>query len=59
MIGASLLIALVFLFAFLWSVRSGQMEDTITPAMRILFDDSNNTSSKNQSSVQSNQEIKE
>lgn len=40
MIGASLLIAVFFLLAFLWSVRSGQMEDTVTPSIRMLFDDS-------------------
>jgi cbb3-type cytochrome oxidase maturation protein len=38
MIGASLIVAFIFLFAFLWSVKSGQYDDTITPSMRILFD---------------------
>jgi cbb3-type cytochrome oxidase maturation protein len=33
---ASLTIALVFLAGFIWAVRSGQFEDTYTPAMRIL-----------------------
>lgn len=28
-----------FLIAFIWSVRSGQYEDTYTPSVRILFDD--------------------
>jgi cbb3-type cytochrome oxidase maturation protein len=36
---ASLAVALVFLFAFLWSVRSGQYDDTGTPPMRVLNDD--------------------
>lgn len=36
---ASLAVALVFLFAFLWSVRSGQFDDTGTPPMRILGED--------------------
>lgn len=36
---ASLIVALGFLFAFLWSVRSGQYEDEYTPAVRMLFDD--------------------
>ena len=36
---ASLAIALIFLGAFIWAVRSGQYEDTQTPAMRILMDD--------------------
>jgi len=36
---ASLLVGLIFLGAFIWSVRSGQYEDTLTPALRILADD--------------------
>jgi len=39
LIGFSLLVALGFLAAFFWAVRSGQFEDTKTPSMRILFDD--------------------
>ena len=39
LIGISLLVALVFLGAFLWSVRSGQYDDTYTPSVRMLFED--------------------
>ena len=39
LIGISLLVALTFLAAFLWAVRSGQYEDDYTPAVRMLFDD--------------------
>ena len=39
LIGISLLVALLFLAAFLWAVRSGQYEDTCTPAMRMLFEE--------------------
>ena len=39
LIGISLVVALLFLGAFLWAVRSGQYEDTYTPAVRMLFDD--------------------
>lgn len=35
----SVLVAGGFLFAFLWSVRSGQMDDDYTPSVRILFED--------------------
>ena len=28
-----------FLMAFIWSVKSGQYDDTYSPAVRILFDD--------------------
>ncbi|MBX7093649.1 MAG: cbb3-type cytochrome oxidase assembly protein CcoS [Flavobacteriales bacterium] len=45
MIGASLIIAIGFLAAFLWAVRKGQYEDDYSPAVRILFD-SELTSSK-------------
>jgi len=31
--------ALIFLGAFFWSLKSGQYEDTYTPSMRVLFDD--------------------
>lgn len=36
---ASLAVALGFLGCFIWAVRSGQFDDTVTPAMRILTDD--------------------
>lgn len=39
LIGCSLVLALGFLFAFIWSVKSGQIDDTTTPAYRILDDD--------------------
>ena len=39
LIGISLLVALTFLGAFLWAVRSGQYEDTYTPAVRMLFEE--------------------
>lgn len=39
LIGCSLLLALGFLAAFFWSVKSGQMDDDQTPAIRMLFDD--------------------
>jgi len=39
LIGLSLLAALGFLGAFIWSVRKGQFDDDYTPSIRILFDD--------------------
>ncbi len=36
---ASVAVAGGFLAAFIWAVRSGQFDDTHTPAHRILFDD--------------------
>ncbi len=35
---ASLIIALIFLFAFIWSVKRGQYEDDYTPSIRMLFE---------------------
>lgn len=34
----SLILAVGFLIAFIWSVRTNQMEDDYTPSVRILFD---------------------
>lgn len=39
LIGAGGTVALGFLAAFVWAVRSGQFDDTATPPIRILFDD--------------------
>jgi len=35
----SLVLALLFLGCFIWAVRSGQYEDTATPAFRLLGED--------------------
>jgi cbb3-type cytochrome oxidase maturation protein len=40
LIPLSILTASVFLGGFIWAVRSGQYEDTCTPAMRLLAEDS-------------------
>jgi cbb3-type cytochrome oxidase maturation protein len=34
----SLLLAVGFLLAFIWSIKDNQMEDDYTPSVRILFD---------------------
>ena len=39
LIGLSLLLAGGFLYAFFWSVKSGQNDDLYTPGVRILFED--------------------
>jgi cbb3-type cytochrome oxidase maturation protein len=39
LIGCSFLLAVGFLAAFIWSVKSGQLDDDYTPSVRILFDD--------------------
>lgn len=39
LIAVSMVVACLFLVAFIWSVKTGQFEDTHTPGMRILEDD--------------------
>ena len=39
LIACSLLVALLFLIAFIYAVKSGQYDDTYSPSRRILFDD--------------------
>ena len=39
LIGASVVTALCFLIAFIWSVKNGQYDDDYTPSVRMLFDD--------------------
>ena len=43
LIPISVAIAVVFLTAFIWAVRSGQFEDTCTPSIRVLTEDRNET----------------
>jgi cbb3-type cytochrome oxidase maturation protein len=39
LIAAGGLVAAGFLVAFAWAVRSGQFDDTTTPAVRVLLDE--------------------
>lgn len=39
LISISLLIAVFFLIAFIWSYKSGQFDDTYGPSVRMLFED--------------------
>ncbi len=48
---ASVLVALGFLAAFLWSVKSGQYDDDYTPSIRMLFDDEIKTEKTNQTNT--------
>lgn len=51
---ASLFVASGFLIAFIWAVRSGQMDDKYTPSVRMLFDDEAAADSKKDSKEISN-----
>jgi cbb3-type cytochrome oxidase maturation protein len=35
----SVLVALIFFIAFIYSVKKGQYDDSYTPSVRMLFDD--------------------
>ncbi|AUC81112.1 cbb3-type cytochrome oxidase assembly protein CcoS [Lacinutrix sp. Bg11-31] len=39
LLAISVIVALVFFAAFIFSVKSGQFDDTYTPSVRMLFDD--------------------
>jgi cbb3-type cytochrome oxidase maturation protein len=39
LICVSIVVASLFLCAFIWSVKSGQYDDTYTPSVRMLFED--------------------
>lgn len=51
MIGVSLIMALGFLGAFFWSLRTGQQDDLYTPSMRMLLDDERSASIETESNV--------
>jgi cbb3-type cytochrome oxidase maturation protein len=56
MIGASLLLAIGFLIAFIWSVKTNQYEDDYTPSVRMLFD---NTTKQENNQESINKKTKE
>ena len=39
LISVSIVVALIFLIAFIKAVKSGQYDDDYTPSVRMLFDD--------------------
>ena len=43
-----ILVASVFLIAFIWAVKTGQFDDSYTPSVRILFDDHISSSPKDE-----------
>jgi cbb3-type cytochrome oxidase maturation protein len=47
----SLVVALGFLGAFVWAVRSGQYDDDYTPSIRMLFDDEEKTENNKQQTI--------
>ncbi len=47
LIAFSLLVALIFLGAFFWAVKTGQFDDPQTPSIRMLFDDETKSNKTN------------
>jgi len=47
LIFVSLIIALGFLAAFVWAIKSGQYDDDYTPSVRILFEEKKQTENSN------------
>lgn len=39
LLAVSLIVALIFFVAFIFSVKNGQYDDVYTPSVRMLFDD--------------------
>ena len=55
LISVSLFIALGFLGAFIWCIKSGQFDDDFTPSVRILFENEIASPQKNES-IKTNKE---
>ncbi|TDN96261.1 cbb3-type cytochrome oxidase assembly protein CcoS [Sunxiuqinia elliptica] len=53
-----ILVASVFLIAFIWAVKNGQFEDSYTPSVRILFDDPISSEENDDTSEQDNKHEK-
>jgi len=55
LLGASLSVAVLFLAAFVWSVKHHQFDDGFSPPRRILFDDHQNGDHQKISDLTDNQ----
>lgn len=50
----SIFVAVIFLYLFIKSVKSGQFDDQYTPSVRMLFEDEVKSKKENKSQKQSN-----
>ena len=57
MLIVSLIIALFFLFSFLWATKNGQYDDDYTPSVRMLFDDEEESKKSNKTHTNGNSEV--
>jgi cbb3-type cytochrome oxidase maturation protein len=51
LVGFSVVVAVGFLVAFFWSVRTGQYDDTYSSSVRILFEDEKPAESTSQAAL--------
>lgn len=58
MIGASLLLAIGFLIAFIWSVKNNQYQDDYTPSVRMLFDNTTIQKTNKEITIETNNNTK-
>lgn len=59
LMAASLTASLIFLAAYIWSVKSGQFDDKYTPSVRMLFDDKEKSEKKESETESENNEEEE
>lgn len=59
LISISVVVAGIFLYLFIKSVKSGQFDDAYTPSVRMLFDDEVNVKQKKKNSEQTENKQKE
>jgi len=59
LISISVIVAGIFLYLFIKSVKSGQFDDAYTPSVRILFDDEVNVRQKKSNSEKTENKQKE
>lgn len=58
LLAASLTVGLIFLGAFIWSVKTGQFDDDFSPAHKILFENITAISGANEISKIETKQIK-
>jgi cbb3-type cytochrome oxidase maturation protein len=56
LITISIIIAIGFFIAFITAVKTGQYDDYYTPSVRMLFDDELLKTTKNEATVEKNEE---
>ncbi|HID37991.1 MAG TPA: cbb3-type cytochrome oxidase assembly protein CcoS [Calditrichaeota bacterium] len=58
LISASLFVAIGFLIAFIWAIKTGQFDDKYTPSVRMLLDDKKSSEEESASKKKNQQSTK-